>query len=135
MVEDLIEDFVIEFGSDSDSDSDNDDRQLIVDAFCLTTTKETSTTCRNPRHDLTETLTQTFIIEYFNFSHWCVCFPFTYKTESLYLFVIGRAKRAHTSESQLRSDIYRIRICFGYGYVLNVQVIVSVLILKVIILR
>ena len=90
MVEDLIEDFAIEFGSDSDcdSDSDNDDRQLIDDALCLTTTKETSTTCTNPRRDLTETLTQTFVIEYFHFSHCSACVPFTYKKESLYLFVI-----------------------------------------------
>ena len=59
-MEDLIEDFVIECGSDS-ADEElvyNDDRQLIDNTLQTTT----STICTNPRHDLTDTIQQVTII-------------------------------------------------------------------------
>ena len=50
LVEDLIEDFVIEFGSDSDDEEeliDYDDRQLIDNALCSTTTMDITDTIQN----------------------------------------------------------------------------------------
>ena len=61
LVEDLIEYFVIECGSDSDDEElvDNDDRQLIDNTLRSTTT---STICTNPRHDLTDTMQITIFL-------------------------------------------------------------------------
>ena len=86
-MKDLIEEFVIEFGSDRDCDRecdsddeeepiDNDNRQLIDDTLCSTTSTESSTICTNPRRDLTNTiqnLTRTFVIDFFHFRHCSVC--------------------------------------------------------------
>ena len=62
LVEDLMDDFVIEFGDgDYDSDDeeeliDDDDRRLIDNALRQTTDTDTFTVCTNPRRDLTSTI-------------------------------------------------------------------------------
>ena len=62
LVEDLMDNFVIEFGDgDCDSDDeeeliDDDDRRLIDNALRQTTDTDTFTVCTNPRRDLTSTI-------------------------------------------------------------------------------
>ena len=66
LVEDLIEEFVVEFGEDDGCDSDDEeeliddeDRRLIDNVLCQTTTDTVTprpTICTNPRRDLTSTL-------------------------------------------------------------------------------
>ena len=60
LVEDLVDDFVVEFGEEDDSGSDDEeelmddeDRRLIDNAIRQTTTDTVPTICTNPRRDLT----------------------------------------------------------------------------------
>ena len=55
LVEDLVDDFVVEFGEEDDSGSDDEDRRPIDNAIRQTTTDTvtpTPTICTNPRRDL-----------------------------------------------------------------------------------